>query len=175
MRRHNRIVASPSTLTLSEVVDGEAQNVRPSGSTGSLARQTAALRSDVPAGVPPHVCNPRLCAVCLPVRFAAIKAAPHARVPAAAVAAKIARTPGHTVWPAVLEFGISYRHALAIRAGFRGAGRRAAAIPYASRGYVNGQRPGWQALRELRVIKGGRHEEMKEWTRQRLQQVGSSA
>ena len=164
MRRHNRIVASPSTLTLSEVVDGGRDNVGPSGDTGSPSRQAAALDSPVPAGVPLHVHNPRLCATCMPVRFTAIKAAPHARVPAAAVAAKIARTPGHDVWPAVLEFGISYRHALAIRAGFRGAGRRAAAIPYASRGYINGQRPGWMALRELRVIKGGRHEE-KEWTR----------
>jgi hypothetical protein len=165
MVRHNHIVASPSTLTLSEVVDGEAHNLR---SRGSSARSVTASDSDVPAGVPSHVCNPRLCATCMPVRFAAIRTASHARVNAAAVAAKIARTPGHDVWPAVLAFKISYRHALAIRAGWRGGGRQAAPIPYASRGYINGQRPGWLAMRELRVIKGGRHEEMKEWTRTRL-------
>ena len=121
--------------------------------------------------VPPHVHNPRLCATCMPVRFAELKTAPHAKIPAAAVAAKIRRTPDHSVWPAVAEFGISYRHALAIRAGWRGGGRQASPIPYASRGWYSGHRPGWLAMRELRVIKGGRHEE-KEWTRRA---AGSSA
>jgi hypothetical protein len=79
------------------------------------------------------------------------------------VAARIAATPHASVWPAVVAFHISYRHALAIRAGWRGAGRWAPPIPYRGRSMDNGQRHGWLAARELRVIEGGRKEET--WTK----------
>lgn len=157
MRRHNRSVGSPSTLTLSAVADGafdggaeqkvESRAQRP-GST--VPRPAAANVIDVPVAVRPHIHNPRLCSVCLPARFEAIRAAPRARFPAALVAARIAREQGN-VWPAAIDFGISYRHATAIRAGWRGGGRRDDPIPYQSRGWINGQRPGWSALRELKV------------------------
>jgi len=86
-------------------------------------------------------------------------------VPAEAVAAKIRQDPYGGVWGAVAEFGISYRHACAIRAGWRGAGRIEPPIPYRGRHMDSGQLHGWMSMRELRVIKGGK-DEVDRWTRQ---------
>jgi hypothetical protein len=92
--------------------------------------------------LPDHDHNPRLCATCIGRQHAALKAAPRSRVSAEAVAATIRRH-GGDVSAAVVEHGISHHHAYAIRAGWRGAGRREPPIPYRSRGWVNGRRPGW--------------------------------
>jgi hypothetical protein len=60
--------------------------------------------------------------VCVERRYLELRRAPRARIAAELVADRIRAARG-AVWPAVLELGIGYRHALAIRAGWRGAGR----------------------------------------------------
>jgi hypothetical protein len=95
-----------------------------------------------------HDHDARLCAPCACRRYREIRRAPRATVNADLVAATI-REAGGDVWPAVVEHGISYRHALAIRAEWRGADRRAEPIPYRSRGWVDGRRNGWSSRLEL--------------------------
>ena len=110
-----------------------------------------------------HEHSPRLCATCIERRYLELRPAPRARVNATLVAARIRRDtlrgrPGSmpgSAWGAAVEFGISYGHALAIRRGWRGAGRRADPLPYRSRGWSNGRRNGWSD-RALRVLPGGR-------------------
>jgi hypothetical protein len=53
-----------------------------------------------------------------------------ARYPAELIARRI-RSDAGDVWPAVVQFGISYAHALRIRNGWRPDGQRAAPIGYA--------------------------------------------
>lgn len=136
-------------------VDAPAQNRE---SQYHRARRTptpiVARVSAVPA-VDDHDHSPRLCAVCSERRYLEIRRAPRARVTAELVAGAI-RAAGGDVWPAVLAFGIEYRTALQIRAGFRGAGRRAEPIAYTARGWVNGRRPGWSADR-LRLVHSVEH------------------
>lgn len=134
MFRQNLNAVSPSTLTLSEV----------GGRVGG----------------PGHTHHRRLCAPCIGRRHLELR--PAGSVPAEVVAAAIRRHPTHSVWDAVAEFGISYRHALAIRAGWRGDGRRAEPIPYRSRGWSNGRRNGWSVRiaavteSEMRLMDGNR-------------------
>ena len=101
-----------------------------------------------------HEHSPRLCVTCTTERYLELRPAPRAKVSAELVARLIARDPTRSVWPAVLRFGISYSHAAAIRAGFRGAGREAPGIAYRSRGWYAGRRNGW-STRSLRVLEGG--------------------
>ena len=89
-------------------------------------------------------------------RYLEVRRAPRARVTAELVAARIRQDHGD-VWGAVETFGIDYRTAVQIRAGWRGAGRRAEPIPYSARGWINGRRPGWSVDR-LRLIPGTRDE-----------------
>jgi hypothetical protein len=70
-----------------------------------------------------------------------MRAAPRARVSAWLVARRI-RADGGSVWGAMLEYGIGYDAACRIRAGWRGAGRRAEPIAYRSRGYSGGYKSG---------------------------------
>jgi hypothetical protein len=93
-----------------------------------------------------HEHDPRLCAPCTSRRYREIRRAPRATVDAELVARTIA---ARGVWAAVVEHGIGYRHALAIRAGWRGDGRRAEPIPYRSRGWVDGRRNGWSSRLEV--------------------------
>lgn len=135
---HNASVTRPTMLTLSEVATRD-------GTSGD-------------AFVLPHIHDARLCAPCMAARFRTLN--PGARRPAVAaeaVAAEIRRHDGN-VWPAVIAFGISYRHACRIRAGWRPGGRRAFAIPYVSRGWISGARAGgapWTES-ELRAAWGDR-------------------
>ena len=79
------------------------------------------------------------------VRFHALNPRPltPAAVRVEAIAGAI-RTAHGSVWPAIVQFGISYQTALRIRRGWRRGGIVAAPISYHSRGYVpDGQRPGW--------------------------------
>lgn len=46
------------------------------------------------------------------------------------------------VWPAVRSCGISYAYACRIRAGWRPSGVAGDPIPYRSRGWYSGRRPG---------------------------------
>lgn len=128
-------------------VDDGAQN-RKSLRTRS-PRPTVAARLSVVSTDHDH--SPRLCAHCTQERYLEIRPAPRARVSAELVAARIRRAHGN-VWPAVVAFGISYRHALTIRAGWRGDRRRVEPLHYRSRGWQSGRRPGWshrlEALRE---------------------------
>jgi hypothetical protein len=98
-----------------------------------------------------------LCATCIARRYLEIRPAPRARISPTLIAARI-RADGGDVWPAVLALGVSYRHALEIRAGWRGARRLAEPIPYRARGWISGRRPGWSE-RSLRIIAGGRRAE----------------
>ena len=105
----------------------------------------------------PHDHSPRLCPTCMQARALELRRAPRARVTAELVARRIAADDGD-VWGAVVEYGISYSRALEIRAGERGAGRRAPRIPSRSRGWTNGKRNGWSTLDpvpELEVLDGG--------------------
>jgi hypothetical protein len=56
-------------------------------------------------------------------RYASLNGAPRGaiRYPAELIAREI-EDHGGDVWPAVVHFGLSYRHALRIRAGWRGRG-----------------------------------------------------
>lgn len=121
MSRHNRSVKRHTSLTLSEV-----------------GRQ-------LPCVALPHVHHPRLCLRCSAVRFRALN--PRPLTPAAVRDEAIAdaiRTAHGNVWPAMLQFGISYRTALRIRRGWRRGGIVALPIPYDSRGWLpDGRRPGW--------------------------------
>jgi len=84
--------------------------------------------------------NSRACATVLPLsevgaggrlthtvsRYLALVGEPRSRrrYPAERIAARIAASDGD-VWPAILEYGISYGHATRIRRGWRPGGRRA--------------------------------------------------
>jgi len=97
----------------------------------------------------PHAHDRRLCRQCSAVRFRALNPLPPRpdAVRAEAIAAAI-RAGGGDVWPAVVRFGISYRYALRIRRGWRPGSVRSAPIPYRSRGWLSGRRPGWSASAE---------------------------
>lgn len=125
-----------------------------SGLTAPVAADGARL-AVLPDPVRDHDHNPRLCATCVARAHAELRPAPRATVSAELVADTIRRH-GGDVWHAVNEHGIGYRHALAIRAGWRGDGRWAEPIPYVSRGITNGRRNGWSGSgHELRVLEGG--------------------
>ena len=132
----------------SESIDSSAQN-HESIRARRILRPVAAVVSAVPV-VDDHEHSPRLCAVCTERRYLEIRPAPRARVSAELVAARI-RADGGSVWGAVNAFGISYRHALEIRAGWRGAGRLGEPVAYAAGGWINGRRNGWSVDR-LRAL-----------------------
>ena len=123
MSRHNATVPRARDLTLSEAIGGQLRCV--------------AL---------PHAHDPRLCVTCSRVRFRALNPLPPrpAAVRAEAIAAAI-RNAGGNVWPAIVTFGISYGQALRIRRGWRPGGVTALPLPYRSRGWLSGRRPGWSA------------------------------
>jgi hypothetical protein len=131
-------------------VDGRAHDSE-SDRARRILRPIAAAVPAVPV-VHDHEHSPRLCATCTERRYLEIRPAPRARVSAELVAARI-RADGGAVWGAVRDFGIGYRHALDIRAGWRGAGRTAEPIPYSAGGWTNGRRHGWSVDR-LRVLPG---------------------
>ena len=89
-------------------------------------------------------------------RHEEIRTARRGHVSAELVAERIRADAGN-VWPACRIFGVSYRHALEIRAGWRGDGRRAEPIPYSAGAWTNGRKNGWSAEREL-VLVGSREE-----------------
>ena len=157
-RRAGRPVAAiaPAVGRISRV-DDPAQNHESQSRARRTPRPIAASLAVVPA-VDDHEHSPRLCATCTSRRFLELRPAPRARVSAELVPRLILRDPYRSVWPAVVTFGISYRHALAIRSGWRGDRRHAEPIPYRSRGWVAGRRPGW-STRAFRVIPGGRRAE----------------
>ena len=105
------------------------------------ARRTPAPIAARIAVVPAvHDHDARLCAHCMTERYLEIRRAPRSRVSAELVARFILADPTRSLWPAVLRFGISYAHAAAIRAGYRG--------------WYAGRRNGW-STRSLRVLEGG--------------------
>lgn len=151
-------VPAPSTPELERVENPEsdprARRAR------RLAPPVAVHPSGAHAVDVPHEHSPRLCAVCMEARARELRKATRARVSAELVARAI-RADGGEVDGAAYAFGISANHANAIRAGFRGDGRRAAPIPYSSRGWTNGRRNGWSTLEletpgGLVVLDGGR-------------------
>ena len=121
MNGHNATVPRLRSLTLSEAqaLPGDGQR--------SFARL-------------PHAHDPRLCVTCSRVRFRVLNPRPPRPV---AVRADAIRKADGNVWPAIVTFGISYPHALRIRRGWRPGGVRAPALPYRSRGWLSGRRPGW--------------------------------
>jgi hypothetical protein len=135
-------------------LDARAQDSESQSRARRMPRPIPRLTSPVP--VDAHTHTPRLCAWCMTERYLELRPARRSRVSAELVAARIRRAHGN-VWPAVVAYGISYRHALAIRAGFRGEGRLAEPIPYSAGGWTNGRRNGWAADR-LRLLPGGRDE-----------------
>jgi len=123
MNRHNQSAPWSRSLTLSAVDGGQLR-----------------------CAVLPHAHDPRLCVTCSRVRFRALNppAARPVAVRAEAIAAAIRDARGN-VWPAIAAFGISYGHAARIRRGWRPGGVTALPLPYRSRGWLSGRRPGWTA------------------------------
>jgi len=142
-------------------LDGRADNVGP-GSSGP--RPIAARLSAVPVEAD-HDHSPRLCATCMTRRHEEIRPARRSHVSAELVARQIRADAGN-VWPACRIFGVSYRHALEIRAGWRGDGRRAEPIPYTAGAWTNGRKHGWSAERELALV--GSREELGETIRRAM-------
>ena len=102
-------------------------------------------RGSLSIDVPEHDHSPRLCATCVAAKHEILRAAPRARISAELVARRI-RDDGGSVWGAMDAFEIAYSTAIAIRAGYRGAGRRAGPIPYRSRGWQSGRQNGHSTL-----------------------------
>jgi hypothetical protein len=131
--------------------------VIPGGAGSAASEQNRALspatvsspRSTDRDVIPLHAHSGRLCAVCMTHRHERIRVAPRARASAEILAAAMRRE-GGDIGPAI-DAGYSYRHALRIRAGWRGAGRSGAPVPYTSRGYANGYPTGGspEALAQL--------------------------
>jgi hypothetical protein len=128
--RHNPSVGRPSSLTLSAVADGAQADA------DTLAR----------VYVRPHIHDRRLCPPCVVGRFIGLNPRPRRQRHSPELVAQSIRAHGGDVLPAVVAFGVSYRHACRIRAGWRPGGRRSVPIPYESAGWSNGQRIGaWSA------------------------------
>ena len=152
---HNPTASGPTGLTLSAVGPGAD---RPHNRAGDPS--TPGDRPDIVGGrgatfVRPHVHDARLCAPCMAARFATLNPRPRRRGRHSAdLIAQTIRLHGGSVWPAVVEYGVSYRHACRIRAGWRPGGRRAIPVPYVSRGWIDGERGGSWTEAELREAWG---------------------
>lgn len=129
--RHNLSVTGPTPLTLS-AVDHD------------------------PTYPGPHLHDRRLCAPCIAARFVALNPRTRRIRHSPELIAQEIRLHGGNVWPAIITFGISYRHACRIRAGWRPGGQRAVPVPYVSRGWISGQRVGSWTESELRLAWGDR-------------------
>jgi hypothetical protein len=95
-----------------------------------IARSRAGARSTLP----PHLHRGRLCAVCTTAAHLEVRVT--GRKSPELLAGEMRRAGGD--YGPAMDAGYSYRHALRIRAGWRGAGRTGAPVPYDSRGYHNG-------------------------------------
>lgn len=146
----------PAGSGRSRAVDGEEQNHESDRARRRPPPIAARGRAHVVDA--PHEHSPRLCITCTQARALELARAPRSRVNAELVAERIRQDRGE-LDGAAHAFGISENHAAAIRRGWRGAGRRAPAIPYSSRGYTNGRRNGWSSrtpLLRLLALEPGR-------------------
>ena len=112
--RHNR-PACATPLLLSEVPHGGASEVGAGGRLTDTARRFRELNPAPPG---------------------------RTRYPAELIAQEIRDHDGN-VWPAIHHFGISYQHALRIRNGWRGGGRRAAPMYWEWSRNVGRRTPPW--------------------------------
>lgn len=139
-KRDRNAAVIPAGITQLRASSATSSVVDPASGSAVPVELVADPESDLLV-IPPHAHDARLCAVCMTLKLEAVRRAPGARVNAEAVAGTIRRARGD-VWRAVIEYGISYSHALRIRAGWRGAGRQAPAIRYRSRGWTDGAQNG---------------------------------